>query len=80
VARYTDRDLDALYDRQRGEIDPSVRRATLRALEARLFEQSYYTPLFWGERLTLHASAVKGWKALPSHFLNQSLAEVWLDR
>jgi peptide/nickel transport system substrate-binding protein len=80
VARYTDRELDALYDRQRGEIDPAARRASLRALEARLFAQSYYTPLFWGERLTLHSSAVKGWKALPSHFLNQSLAEVWLDR
>ncbi|MCA3266405.1 MAG: hypothetical protein ING19_10085, partial [Azospirillum sp.] len=48
--------------------------------EARMFAQAYFAPIFWGERLAVHASVVKGWKALPSHFLNQSLAEVWLDR
>lgn len=80
VARYVDREIDAIYDRQRGLIDPARRRTELRAFEARMFAQAYFAPIFWGERLAVHASIVKGWKALPSHFLNQSLAEVWLDR
>ena len=80
VARYTDREIDGLYDRQRSQIDPAERRKTLRELEARLMNEAHYIPIFWGERITVHARAVKGWKALPSHFLNQSLAGVWLDR
>jgi len=80
VARYTDKEIDALYDRQRGQSDPVERRKTLRVLEARLMNDAHYTPIFWGERITVHARTVKGWKALPSHFLNQSMAGVWLDR
>lgn len=79
-ARYTDRQLDDLYDRQRRETDALQRKAILRQFEARLMSEGFYTPLFWGERITVHASYVKGWRALPSHFLNQSFAEMWFDK
>lgn len=80
IARYTDREIDQLYDAQRSAIDPTARRALLRQLEDRLLAEAHFTPLFWGERITVLSKAVRGWQALPSHFLNQSFAEVWLDR
>ena len=34
----------------------------------------------WWYRIVPHRSYVKGWKIGPSHFLNQDLATVWLDK
>ena len=36
-------------------------------------------PSFDG-RIVPHRSYVKGWKTSPSHFINQDLSMVWLDR
>ena len=32
----------------------------------------------WWQRIIPHSSKLKGWKILPSHYLNQDLADVWL--
>ena len=34
----------------------------------------------WWYRIVPHRSYVKGWKISPSHFLNQDLATIWLDK
>jgi peptide/nickel transport system substrate-binding protein len=34
----------------------------------------------WWYRGVPYRSYVKGWKISPSHFINQDLATVWLDR
>jgi peptide/nickel transport system substrate-binding protein len=34
----------------------------------------------WWYRTVPHRSYLKGWKISPSHFINQDLATVWLDR
>ena len=36
--------------------------------------------LLWYYRIGLYRSYVKGWKISPSHYLNQDLARVWLDK
>ena len=36
--------------------------------------------LQWYYRIGLYRSYVKGWKISLSHYLNQDLAAVWLDR
>ena len=79
-ARFTDRALDALYDQQSVETDPAKRRALLRQMEAHVIDKAYMVPLFWFNRIVAHTSAMKGWPITPSHLLNQSLAEIWLDR
>jgi peptide/nickel transport system substrate-binding protein len=33
----------------------------------------------WWHRIVAHSPALKGWKILPSHYINQELASVWLD-
>jgi hypothetical protein len=36
--------------------------------------------LLWWYRTVPYRSYVKGWKISPSHYLNQDLATVWLDK
>jgi peptide/nickel transport system substrate-binding protein len=77
-ARFTDRTLDQLFDRQYRESNPAARRAILRQFEARMFEQAYFAPLFWFERIVVTSAALRGFHITPSHLLNQDLAELWL--
>jgi len=34
----------------------------------------------WWNRIIPHRTYVKGWKISPSHYINQDLANVWLDK
>jgi peptide/nickel transport system substrate-binding protein len=79
-ARYTDRTLDELYDKQRREKDTEKRRVLLREFEKRELEQAYIAPLLWYERIIVGTSALKGWKNTPSYLIGNDLATVWLDR
>lgn len=78
IARYTDRELDRLFDGIVASSDRTERLALTRAFERRLYEQSYMMPILWTERITLMSSRVRGWRITPSHLVNQDLTEVWL--
>ena len=43
-----------------------------------MFDQAYFAPLFWFQRIVVTSSALHGWQITPSHLLNQDLADVWL--
>jgi hypothetical protein len=67
---------DAARDRS-GE----AARADARVREARaLDDQAHEICDCGGTGSFPHRSYVKGWKIGPSHFLNQDLATIWLDR
>ena len=34
----------------------------------------------WWYKINPHRSYVKGWKIAPSHYLNQALDNIWLDK
>ena len=34
----------------------------------------------WRYRIVPYRSYVKGWKVSPSHYVNQDLATIWLDK
>jgi len=78
-ARYTDRTLDDLYDKQTRESDPEKRKQLVWEFERRVLdEQAYIVMTPWWQRIIPHSAKLKGWKILPSHYLNQDLAGVWL--
>ena len=77
---YVDRKIDALYDKQSGELDKKKRIAILREIEKYELEQAYVIPTLWWHRIIVHDKRVKGWKVTPSHYLNQDLTNVWLDQ
>jgi peptide/nickel transport system substrate-binding protein len=80
-ARYTDRTLDDLYEKQAKAASPEERKALLRQFEKRLLEEEahYILTLQW-HRIIPHAAKVKGWQITPSHYLNNQLDTVWLDQ
>lgn len=77
-ARYTDRELDGIFDKIVAERDPAARKKLVRAFETRLYDQSYMMPILWTQRITLTSPRLRGWKITPSHLINQDLTEVWL--
>ena len=69
-----------LYDRMLRETDFSKQRGLMRAFEHVLDSQAHEIFLLWYYRIVPYRSYVKGWKISPSHYLNQDLATVWLDK
>jgi peptide/nickel transport system substrate-binding protein len=77
--RYTDRLLDDLYEKQSRAMDPVERKKLCTQFQTRVLdEMAYVIPVPWIHRIVLYSPKMKGWKGLPSHFLNQDLRDVWL--
>ena len=56
-------------------------RAEAFAYETRaLGDQVHMGVTLWWYKINPHRSYVKGWKIAPSHYLNQHLDNVWLDK
>ena len=41
---------------------------------------AYEFPMLWWNRMLPERSYMHGWKIGPSHYVNQDLATVWLDK
>ena len=70
-----------LYDRLLRELDKPKQRALLREFEKHVLDdQAHEIFLLWWYRIVPHRSYVKGWKIGSSHYVNQDLGTVWLDK
>ena len=79
-ANSTDRFLDALYVGQAVTTDLRERTRIVREFERRALTEAYAVPFLWWNRIVAASAAMKGWHLTPSHYLEQDLAEVWLDQ
>jgi peptide/nickel transport system substrate-binding protein len=78
---YEDQAEIDLYKKMLHEPDPAKQRALMREFEKYVVDiQAHELPLTFWYRIVPHRSYVKGWKISPSHFLNQDLATIWLDK
>ncbi|MEX0638343.1 MAG: hypothetical protein WD155_06375, partial [Burkholderiales bacterium] len=78
--RYTDRELDELYDKQSRATNPEERKKLIKQFEKRLLdEEAHYLMTLQWHRIIPHSSKVKGWTVTPSHYLNNTLDTVWLS-
>ncbi|MGE5270849.1 MAG: ABC transporter substrate-binding protein [Thiohalocapsa sp.] len=70
-----------IYNKMLRETDKPQQRALMRQFETRvLSDQVHSIYLLWWRRIVPHRSYVKGWKIGPSHYVNQDLGTVWLDK
>jgi len=78
---YQDPVLDDLYDRQSRATNVEERKKLIQQFEKRLLddEAHYLMTLQW-HRIIPHSAKVKGWTITPSHYLNNTLDNVWLDQ
>ena len=69
-----------IYKKMSLETDPVKLRVLMRAFEKQVVDvEAHEFPALWWNRIVVQRSYVKGWKISPSHFINQDLANVWLD-
>ncbi len=74
------KDID-LYQSVLHETDPVKQRALVREYETYILDTQAHTIMLpWWERIVPMRSYVKGWKISPSHYINQDLATIWLDK
>ena len=70
-----------LYDKMLHETDPQQQRAAMHRFEKYVLDdQAHMVWALWWHRIVPYRSYVKGFKIAPTHFINQDLARLWLDK
>ncbi len=78
---YQDQVLEDVYNELLKTGDEEGQRKLIRKYEKRaLDEMAHIGVTLWWNKINPHRSYVKGWKIAPSHYLNQQLDNVWLDK
>jgi peptide/nickel transport system substrate-binding protein len=78
---FQDEELTKLFNAMNRTADEAEQRRLMRAYEKRAIDEEVHNIItLWWYRIIPHRSYVKGWKISPSHYLNQDLANVWLDK
>ena len=79
--KFEDVELLRLYDAMNQTGDEVEQRKIMRAYEKRVLDEEAHNFItLWWYRIIAHRSYMKGWKITPSHYLNQDLSVVWIDR
>jgi peptide/nickel transport system substrate-binding protein len=79
--KFKDPELTKLHDAMNRTGDEAEQRRLMRAYEKRILDDEAHSAMtLWWYRIIPHRSYVKGWKITPSHYLNQDLSQVWLDK
>jgi peptide/nickel transport system substrate-binding protein len=79
--QYDDEVLEYLYDKIARSPDPAEQRSLIRLYEDRALSEMMHVGItLWWYKINPHRSYVKGWNIAPSHYLNQHLDNVWLDK
>jgi peptide/nickel transport system substrate-binding protein len=79
--QYEDREAAGIYNKMLQETDAAKQRTLMRAFEKRVLDtEAHEMVMTYWSRIVVLRSYVKGWKISPSHYLNQDLANVWLDK
>ena len=80
-ARYSDDTEVALYQQMLHQTNPVKQQVLMRGFEKYMLDdQAHVIYLLWWYRIVPYRSYVKGWKIAPTHFINQDLARIWLDK
>ena len=78
---YDDPVLEAIYAKLERAETQEEQRKLMREFETRaLGDQALIGVTLWWYKINAYRSYVKGWKIAPSHYLNQSLDNIWLDK
>jgi peptide/nickel transport system substrate-binding protein len=80
-AQYDDQVLEDLYGKLLRAPDLASQRKLMRQYEQRAISDEMHLGIsLWWYKINPHRSYVRGWKIAPSHYLNQQLDNVWLDK
>ena len=78
---YEDPIMEDLFVKMNQSGSEAEQYALMRRYENRVLDEAAHMMLtLWWYKINPHRSYVKGWKIAPSHYLNQQLDNVWLDK
>src|SRR6185369_7166340 len=78
---YEDPREQELYEKALHETDPATQKQVMFQFAKHVMDtEAHKIVLPWWYRIVPYRSYVKGWKISPSHYLNQDLANIWLDK
>ncbi len=78
---YEDPRQQELYEKAMHETDPATQKQVMFQFAKHVMDvEAHKLMVLWWDRIVPYRSYVKGWKISPSHYLNQDLANVWLDK
>ena len=79
-SKHNDLKIDQLFEAQKRELDPAKRKVLTKDFERYAISQAYNQMLFWWQRIVVHNKRIHGWKLTPSHYLGNTLEDVWLSQ
>ena len=78
---YADPVLEDLFDKMQKTGNEAEQYSLMRRYERRVLDEAAHMALtLWWYKINPHRTYVKGWSIAPSHYLNQHLDNVWLDK
>jgi peptide/nickel transport system substrate-binding protein len=78
---YEDPKQQQIYEQAMHETDPAKQKQLMFQFAKHVMDtEAHKLMVLWWYRIVPYRSYVKGWKISPSHYLNQDLANVWLDK
>ncbi len=78
---YEDQVLEDLFNQMQRTGNEAEQYNLMRRYERRALGEAAHTGVtLWWYKINPHRSYVKGWKIAPSHYLNQHLDNIWLDK
>jgi len=77
---FSDPEMVDIYNRMLKETDPAKARSLMRQFDTRINDEAHQLMVTYWYRIVPMRSYVQGWKISPSHYLNQDLANVWLEQ
>ena len=80
-AHYEDPKAVELHEQMLHETDPAKQKAAMTRFEKYILDdEAHALAVLWWHRIVPYRSYLKGFKVGPTHFLNQDLARLWLDK
>ena len=78
---YSDPEEVDIYNKMLRETDFAKQRVLMRAYETRIVDtEAHEFPMLWWYRESRSGPTCMGWKIGPSHYINQDLSDIWLDK
>lgn len=80
-AQYEDPELEVIWEKMFKAVDELEQRKYMLQYEKHALDtQAHQFITLWWHKINPYRSYVKGWKVSPSHYLNQQLDNIWLDK
>jgi peptide/nickel transport system substrate-binding protein len=76
--RFSDPEVDALFEQQKVELDPQKRIELVKELQRKVISKANWLPGLWWTRIEVRSAKIKNYEPHHNHWMNRRLEDVWL--